>query len=134
MRVMKNTFLFLPLFFTILFSMPAISQDTAGTAISSKKFERKIKKNNAVVLDVRTLAEHNESCIPESINYNVLDSLKFVNSVQSLDKNKKYFLYCKAGRRSGKALVMMKNMGFENVFHLAGGITAWQGEKVVPKK
>ena len=131
---MKNKILWLPLLLIILVFQPVLSQDTTGTAISSKKFEKKIKKKNAVVLDVRTTQEYNESFIPKAINYNVMDSLNFVKAVQPLDKNKKYFLYCKSGRRSGKALVMMKNMGFENVLHLSGGITAWQGRKEVPKK
>jgi rhodanese-related sulfurtransferase len=86
------------------------------------------------VLDVRTTEEYNESFIPKAINYNVMDSLNFVKAVEPLDKNKKYFLYCKSGRRSGKALVMMKNMGFKNVLHLSGGITAWEGKKETPKK
>ena len=123
-------FLLLP----ILASFSISAQDTSGTALISKKFERKIRKKNTVVLDVRMMDEYNESHIPKAINYNVLDSLGFVKAVQPLDKNKKYFLYCKSGRRSGKALVIMKNMGFENVLHLSGGITAWQGKKEIPKK
>lgn len=125
----------IPLFlFALLSSFSISAQDTSGAAISSKKFERKIKKKNVVVLDVRTTEEYNESFIPKAINYNVMDSLSFVKAVQSLDKDKKYYLYCKSGRRSGKALVMMKNMGFENVLHLSGGITAWEGKKETPKK
>jgi rhodanese-related sulfurtransferase len=125
----------IPLFLFALFSSYSISaQDTSGSAVSSKKFERKIKKKNAIVLDVRTTEEYNESFIPKAINYNVMDSLNFVKAVEPLDKNKKYFLYCKSGRRSGKALVMMKNMGFKNVLHLSGGITAWEGKKETPKK
>lgn len=131
---MKINFLTTLILSVLLSSFSISAQDTSGSAISSKKFERKIKKKKAVVLDVRTTEEYNESFIPRAINYNVLDSLSFVKAVEPLDKNKKYFLYCKSGRRSGKALVMMKNMGFKNVLHLSGGITAWEGEKETPKK
>lgn len=131
---MNLKFLLLLGFSALLVNLSVIAQDTTGTAISSKKFERKIKKKNAVVLDVRTTEEYNESFIPKAINYNVMDSLNFVKAVQPLDKNKKYYLYCRSGRRSGKALVMMKNMGFKNVLHLSGGITAWQGRRETPKK
>ena len=61
-----------------------------------------------------------------------MDSVAFVNTILSLDKNKKYLLYCKSGRRSGKALVMMKNMGFRKVYHLNGGVTEWKGELKKP--
>ena len=106
----------------------ASAQDTTGLSIQPKKFERLMKQKNAVILDVRTTEEYRSGYIGTAINYNVLDSLAFVNTVYTLDKNKKYLLYCKSGRRSGKALEMMKNMGFKKVYHLQGGITDWNGE------
>lgn len=118
----------------LLLYYTAYSQESSVSAISAEKFERKIKKKNAVVLDVRTSAEYQEGYIPAGINYNVLDSLQFVQSVRSLDRKKKYFLYCKSGRRSGKALLIMQELGFTQVRHLAGGITAWTGEKTIPEK
>lgn len=130
---MNNKYFSLTVIFMLLTISFVNAQDTSGSAIPTKKFDRKIKKNNAVVLDVRTATEYNEGYIPKGLNYNVLDSLNFVQAVQPLDKNKKYFLYCKSGRRSGKALIMMKDMGFKHVKHLAGGITAWEGEKIIPK-
>lgn len=106
----------------------ASAQDTTGLSIQQKKFERLMKKKNAVLVDVRTTEEYSSGYLGTAINYNVMDSLSFVNTVTSLDKNKKYLLYCKSGRRSGKALVMMKNMGFKKVYHLQGGINDWKGE------
>lgn len=106
----------------------ASAQDTTGLSVQHKKFERMMKKQNAVVLDVRTPEEYKSGYIGNAINYDVMDSLAFVNNVASLDKNKNYLLYCKSGRRSGKALVMMKNMGFRKVHHLKGGVTEWNGE------
>ena len=106
----------------------ASAQDTTDLSIQQKKFERLMKKKNAVILDVRTTEEYRSGYIGTAINYNVIDSLVFVNTISSLDKNKKYLLYCKSGRRSGKALVMMKNMGFKKVYHLQGGVTDWKGE------
>ena len=108
------------------------AQDTTGLVIPQQKFQKQMKKRNKVVLDVRTPEEYKTGFIGNAVNYNVMDSLAFVNSILSLDKNKKYLLYCKSGRRSGKALVMMKNMGFRKVHHLKGGITEWKGELKKP--
>jgi rhodanese-related sulfurtransferase len=47
--------------------------------------------------------------------------------VQGLKKNRTYLLYCRSGKRSGKALVMMQERGFHKLYHMAGGITAWTG-------
>lgn len=107
-------------------------QDTTGSAISQHEFKKLIKKKNSIVLDVRTPDEYNTGFITKAANLNVLDSLNFINAITSLDRNKKYLLYCKSGRRSGKALVMMKNMGFQHVRHLRGGITEWKGKLKTP--
>ena len=123
----------LPLFMIgFLVTSLANAQDTTGLAIPQQRFEKQMKKKNTVVLDVRTPEEYKSGFIGDAVNYNVMDSLAFVNTVSSLDKNKKYLLYCKSGRRSGKALVIMKNMGFRRVHHLKGGVTDWKGELQKP--
>lgn len=127
---LKSFFLFL---FGGLFSTQFISaQDTTGLAIPQAKFEKLMKKKNTYVVDVRTPEEYKSGFISNAVNYNVMDSVAFINTITSLDKNKKYLLYCKSGRRSGKALVMMKNMGFNKVHHLKEGVTEWKGELKKP--
>ena len=117
---------------TLLVSHSANAQDTIGSAISQQKFSRLMKKKNTMVLDVRTSEEYKTGFIGKAVNYNVMDSVSFINTITNLDKNKKYLLYCKSGRRSGKALVMMKEIGFRNVRHLKGGVTEWKGELKKP--
>ncbi|MBD0296263.1 MAG: rhodanese-like domain-containing protein [Bacteroidota bacterium] len=46
-----------------------------------------------------------------------------------MDKSKTYLLHCRSGKRSTKALNLMKENGFEKVYHLEGSITAWRGAK-----
>lgn len=129
MRIKK----LLPLFiFGFLLTSSINAQDTTGLAIPQQKFQKQMKKKNTVVLDVRTPEEYKAGFIGNAVNYNVMDSVAFVNTITSLDKEKKYLLYCKSGRRSGKALVMMKNMGFRRVHHLKGGVTEWKGELKKP--
>ena len=119
--------------FAGLFAIQSASaQDTTGLSIQQARFEKLMKKKNTYMLDVRTPEEYRSGFIGNAVNYNVMDSVAFVNTISSLDKNKKYLLYCKSGRRSGKALVMMKNMGFIKVYHLKGGVTEWKGELKKP--
>ena len=91
-----------------------------------------MKKKNTVILDVRTPEEYKSGYIGNAVNYNVMDSLSFLQTISALDKDKKFLLYCKSGRRSGKALVMMKDMGFKKVHHLKGGVTEWKSELKKP--
>ena len=110
----------------------ASAQDTTGLSVQHKRFERMMKKKNTVILDVRTPEEYKSGYIGNAVNYNVMDSLSFLQTISGLDKDQKFLLYCKSGRRSGKALVMMKDMGFKKVHHLKGGVTEWKGELKKP--
>ena len=46
-------------------------------------------------------------------------------------KNSEIIVYCKAGVRSQKAALALKQAGFTNVSNLTGGILAW-AEKIDP--
>lgn len=82
---------------------------------------------NAVILDVRTEEEVEESSIPNSINIDIYKGQGFLDEVNNLDKNKNYYIYCKSGGRSNQACLLMGQLGFENTFNLLGGITEWTG-------
>lgn len=49
------------------------------------------------------------------------------------DKNKRIILHCASGGRSALAVITLKQMGYENVAHLDGGLKAWKdsGKQVV---
>jgi sulfur-carrier protein adenylyltransferase/sulfurtransferase len=54
---------------------------------------------------------------------------------RELDPAKTYYLHCKMGGRSMKALEFLRGQGFKNLKSVAGGITAWsdQVDPSVPK-
>ncbi|MDH4091366.1 MAG: rhodanese-like domain-containing protein [Cyclobacteriaceae bacterium] len=104
--------------------------DTATTAVSTvldaKTFKDKVAsaKGNAVLLDVRTPEEVAEGIIPGAI---IMDfrAPDFEDKISKLDKSKDYFVYCKAGIRSTKAVTLMESTGFTKVYNLDGGYDAW---------
>ena len=49
----------------------------------------------------------------------------FANRLADLDRSLPYFVYCRSGNRSGQTLDMMRDLGFEEVYNLEGGIIAW---------
>lgn len=96
--------------------------------LDAKTFEEQYKaEKEAVLLDVRTKAEHKEEHIPGSKLIDIY-SPDFQSQIEKLDKNKAYYVYCRSGSRSGSAMKLMNKMGFEKVFNLAGGIMSWHGE------
>jgi rhodanese-related sulfurtransferase len=107
----------------------AQENNPAGKTISQKRFERLSKKKNTAVLDVRTSDEFKEGHIPNALQIDVLKKEEFKAQVTSLDKKKKYLIYCRSGKRSKTAMTLMKEMGFTKLLDLDGGFTNWKGEK-----
>lgn len=119
-------------FFTIsiaivmaIFALQACGQSeeessTEDTRITAAEFQDQIDKQPGVVIDVRTQDEYNQGHVA-SVDYN-LDLLNgdFESSLDSLDKDKTYYLYCRTGNRSGQAADLMKQNGFENVYNIGG--------------
>ncbi|MCG2695037.1 rhodanese-like domain-containing protein [Candidatus Parcubacteria bacterium] len=93
--------------------------------ISPEEFKEKLNSNEYVLIDARTQEEHNEEKIADS---EVMDVTKpdFTEKINSLDKDKKYLVYCKGGVRSGQTMSEMGKMGFKEVLNLEGGIDGYQ--------
>ncbi|MBC7438808.1 MAG: rhodanese-like domain-containing protein [Flavobacterium sp.] len=88
------------------------------------------KENDAVILDVRTSEEFIEGFIENAINIDIYKGQGFIYELENLDKNKNYYVYCKAGGRSAQACSIMNEMGFQNAYNLIGGILNWKGKTV----
>ncbi|HEY0731776.1 MAG TPA: rhodanese-like domain-containing protein [Chitinophagaceae bacterium] len=124
---MKKLFIFITAITISLLMQDVAAQST--TPVSEKKFARLMKKQNAVLLDVRTKEEYQEGHIPGAVLIDVNKQDDFLQQVQKLDKSKRYLLYCRSGKRSEKALVLMKENGFRKIFHLEDGFEGWDGNK-----
>jgi rhodanese-related sulfurtransferase len=85
---------------------------------------------NSVILDVRTEDECNQGVIPNSINIDIYLGQEFLEQLETLDKTKNYYVYCRSGARSANACEAMNNLGFENAYNLLGGILEWNGDIV----
>ena len=67
----------------------------------------------------------------ERITYNSPD---FIERLDELPRDQKYYIYCNSGNRTGHTLQIMQQMWFEHVVHLDGGIQAWlQNNKTVQR-
>ena len=100
----------------------------AVNTIDAKLFAEKLKTNeNPQLLDVRTQEEYSVEHIDnaKNVNWNGDD---FVAKVNSYDKSKPIFVYCKVGGRSAQAANKLAELGFKEIYNLNGGIMKWNAE------
>ncbi len=99
------------------------------TDLNSEDFKKGMTAADAVLIDVRSAGEFQFGKIKGARNLDITRS-EFVNQIQNLPKDKKYYLYCRSGNRSGQACSMMAEQGFENLYNLGNGIMGWPYETV----
>lgn len=94
--------------------------------LTAEEFAAAVKEDKkAVVLDVRRPDEFAAGHIEGAVLLNFLDTVAFNAGVEKLDKSKTYYIYCRSGRRSNNAAVILQKKGF-TVFDLGGGFLSWQ--------
>ena len=104
------------------------AQDTAykvAVMLSPEDFEKGSNKNNAVIIDIRFPAEYEQGHIDGSVNMNFFDP-NFKTNLLELNKNKKYYLYCKNDTNSEAAAEFLMKNDYPDVYVLEGGYQAWQ--------
>ena len=77
------------------------------------------------VLDVREPDEHKIARVKGVL---LLPLSELPKRFAELDPNQRYYLHCKSGGRSMKALKFLREQGFKYVKSVKGGITAWSDE------
>ena len=72
------------------------------------------------VVDVRTPNEFNSGHFEQAVNLDFYDP-DFSKQLDSLDKSRPVYLYCRSGNRSAKAAMMLVEKGFKEIYDLKGG-------------
>ena len=94
-----------------------------------KKVKRNIKEvnydeinvNEYMIIDVRSKREFSENHLKGAINI-PLPEIKRKIELFVRQKDKKILVYCEYGGRSAKAVKILNNLGYINVFNLKGGL------------
>ena len=116
---------YLVLLFGVMFFFGCKAQNSVKV-LTAEEFAAAVKADKkAVVLDVRRPDEFAAGHIEGAVLLNFLDTVAFNAGVEKLDKSKTYYIYCRSGRRSNNAAVILQKKGF-TVFDLGGGFLSWQ--------
>lgn len=93
--------------------------------VDAKEAAKLVAAGNITVLDVRTAEEFAEGHIAGATNINFM-AKDFATQASQLDRSKTYLLHCASGGRSKRCLPQLKQLGFKEIIHLDGGMSAWE--------
>ncbi|MGH7142272.1 MAG: rhodanese-related sulfurtransferase [Candidatus Saccharimonadales bacterium] len=100
-----------------------------GTPLSPEAWHDYLKKHpDVTVLDVRNDFESDIGAFKSSIKPQIKVFKEIKNEIKKLSKNKPVLTYCTGDIRCEYLSAYMKHKGFENVYHLDGGIVSY-GER-----
>lgn len=117
-------------------------RQVVGTYVEPKEWNALISDPDVLVIDTRNDYEYQVGTFRNAINPKTTTFREFPGFVHDqLDpgKHKKIAMFCTGGIRCEKSTALLKQLGFEEVFHLKGGIlkyledvpeedTLWEGE------
>jgi rhodanese-related sulfurtransferase len=92
--------------------------------INGEKFYEMMLTENVIILDVRTPEETAEEKIPGAAEIDYRNP-SFESTIDALDRNRVFLIYCGSGNRSSKACKLMSNKGFHFTYNLEGGFPEW---------
>jgi UPF0176 protein len=115
---------------------------TVGKYLNPLEWNEMISNPDVVLVDTRNYYEYNIGTFKGAINPNTTTFREFPEYVaKNLDPaiHKKVAMFCTGGIRCEKSTAFMKQQGFDEVYHLKGGIlkyleeipkeqTLWEGE------
>lgn len=81
--------------------------------------------DSLTILDVREKEEYERAHIPGS---KLIPLGDLPGRMGELDPEKPVIVYCRSGNRSNGAAAVLMGSGFREVYNLAGGMLAWNGE------
>lgn len=99
--------------------------------ISPQQAKRRLQSENVCLLDVREPHEY-EIC---NLKGQLIPLGELADRIAELNRDAEIIVHCKMGGRSAKAVQLLRDNGFDKVFNMRGGMTAWseQIDPTVPK-
>lgn len=104
---------------------PAFSMEKKGAYLDAEAFNKLTEDPNTIVVDMRNHYEYEVGHFERAVEIpsdTFREQLPMAAEMLKNDKEKNIIMYCTGGIRCEKATAYMLYRGFENVFHVEGGI------------
>ncbi|MGC6501334.1 MAG: rhodanese-like domain-containing protein [Flavobacteriaceae bacterium] len=106
-----------------------ISQQEKTIQIISFEEFKELDHTAINLVDVRTLEEFNTGHIRGARHLDYLQIEQFKSNVTTMDRKVPIYVYCHSGGRSHQASLLLKEMGFNQIYNYSGGYLEWSQKK-----
>lgn len=127
MKTPKITFLIVVLCLNFQFLRAQNTYQTIDASACKTLITEQSENPNFVIIDLRQPNYWTTEHVSGAINRNFYDG-DFSQQLQALPRHKMYLIYCQGGGRSARTLSQMKDLNFEAVYEMSGGISAWKSQ------
>ncbi len=121
----------------VTMGIPGIDPNRAvGTYLSPEEWNKLLQDPEVLLVDTRNDYEYQVGTFRHAINPKTTTFREFPRYIrENLDpeKHKKVAMFCTGGIRCEKATAYMKELGFDEVYHLKGGILKYLEDMPVEK-
>jgi SulP family sulfate permease len=93
--------------------------------LDAARFQELATRDDALIVDVREPEEYQRGHLPGA---RLLPLRRLLEEVSDLPHDRTLLLACRSGRRTARAMHVLLEMEFENIWGLRGGILAWRAE------
>lgn len=100
-----------------------------GNDLTALEAVQLMNRKPTLLLDVREDREYEEGHIKDARHIPLGQINDRVGEIEKY-KTKNVVAYCRTGHRSANACARLRKLGFESVYNLRGGITAWQRDNL----
>ncbi len=128
--ITNHVFLFSALVIVLVLIVQNLMASGGGKhTVPPLKATEMINREDAVVVDVRPIADFNNGHIINAIN---IPTSALKNQLKQLEKHKgkPIIVVCRSGAQSQAACKTIREAGIEPVYNLQGGMMAWQNDSL----
>ena len=116
----------------VTMGVPGVTpRKSVGAYVTPKEWNTLLKQDDVVVIDTRNDYEYEIGTFKGAINPNTevfRDFPKYMEENWSPKKHKRIVTFCTGGIRCERATALLNDMGYDEVYHLKGGILKYLEE------
>ena len=120
---------------TVLLFFTACNDSSTAQEIhvlTPQEFHDVTANKNVQLVDVRTPEEFAEGHIENAQNINIAET-DFITQAEKLNLEEPIYIYCRSGKRSAKAALILKDVGFKEIYDMKGGFIHWEEDGLQDK-